>query len=203
VAQKVITSRTQKARCKEQSKLVTEYNLRENSKLRDFKCDKCGTEFKQVTKGVYGGHRRSCRHYSGKPPLIRPFVLPSNEQTKRCGKCGTDKHLDEFNNQRTGRLGKANFCRLCARQHNRDKTAEAKSGTIKNETNALKDYTCPNCDKEFKQVKPGVFGGHRKNCINYSGRKEEFLKWSGSIQEFANLHELPFQTVWRWHLNRK
>jgi hypothetical protein len=29
----------------------------------------------------------------------------------------------------------------------------------------LKDYTCPTCKKEFKQVTKGAYGGHRKACL--------------------------------------
>ena len=186
-----------------QSKIVTEYNEKENIKLQNFQCDICGKEFIQVTKGVFGGHRRFCINHAAKKIPDRPNVIFTDEQIKRCGKCLTNKPLNEFNKERKARLGRANFCRLCARAHNKAKNVDFKLGTIKNETNTLKDYTCPNCEREFKQVKPGVFGGHRRSCINYRDRREEFLKWSGTIQEFANLHELPFQTVWRWHLNRK
>jgi group I intron endonuclease len=47
----------------EQSAIVTAYNLKANAELHDYKCDKCGEEFKQVTKGVFGGHRRVCLNY--------------------------------------------------------------------------------------------------------------------------------------------
>jgi group I intron endonuclease len=29
----------------------------------------------------------------------------------------------------------------------------------------LKDYTCPKCGKEFKQINKGTYGGHRKACL--------------------------------------
>lgn len=34
-------------------------------KLQNFTCPDCGTEFRQITKNIYGGHRRFCLHYSG------------------------------------------------------------------------------------------------------------------------------------------
>lgn len=46
-----------------QAKIAVAVNKVENAKLRDFECPDCGTKFEQVTKGVYGGHRRYCLHY--------------------------------------------------------------------------------------------------------------------------------------------
>jgi len=50
-------------RRRQMSKLSIAVNAVENFKLRDFTCPDCGMEFKQATKGVYGGHRRFCIHY--------------------------------------------------------------------------------------------------------------------------------------------
>jgi predicted RNA-binding Zn-ribbon protein involved in translation (DUF1610 family) len=46
-----------------QSSVATRVNLTENTKLHDYTCPKCGAKFIQVTKGVYGGHRRYCLHF--------------------------------------------------------------------------------------------------------------------------------------------
>jgi group I intron endonuclease len=46
-----------------QARIAVAVNKTENVKLRNFECPDCGTKFEQVTKGVYGGHRRYCLHY--------------------------------------------------------------------------------------------------------------------------------------------
>ena len=173
------------------SERTKRFNEEENRKLRNFKCDKCGAEFQQITKCVYAGHRRFCLNYGYTPVPERPFVVPTNEITKRCGKCGVEKLLDEFNVERKSRLGRANRCRECCKAERKNKPTQA-------ETTTLRDYTCPNCGTEFKQVKPGVFGGHRRGCLNYGARHGEFLTWEGTLSEFANKHNLPLGTVCRW-----
>lgn len=185
---KIVTERWDDQLRAEQSEIAKRVNKIENAKLQDFKCDKCGTEFKQVTKGVYAGHRRFCLNYSDISVPDRPFVVPTGEQTKRCGKCGAGKSLDAFNRERKSRLGRANRCRECCRTERKTKS----------EIKKLHDYMCPNCGTEFKQVKSGVFGGHRRSCINYGARRKEFLTWGGTMQEFASKHNLPLGTVWRW-----
>jgi DNA-directed RNA polymerase subunit RPC12/RpoP len=161
-----------------------------NRMLLDFICPDCGQKFKQVTKGEFGGHRRFCVNYVNHVIPPRPFVLPAIETNKQCGKCGHFKSLSEFNKARKARLGVANWCRKCAKQHR-------KSGVIIGSNN-LHNYVCSDCGQEFKQVKPGVFGGHRRACINYSERKLAFMEWNGSEQEFAIKHGLPLATVYRW-----
>ena len=52
-----------KKRREKQARIAVAVNKIENAKLRDFECPDCGTKFEQVTKGVYGGHRRYCLHY--------------------------------------------------------------------------------------------------------------------------------------------
>jgi len=47
-------------RREKQRQRLTERNNIENKKCQDYTCDKCGKEFLQVTKGVFGGHRKSC-----------------------------------------------------------------------------------------------------------------------------------------------
>ncbi len=168
---------------KKQGKIAAKVNVM----LLDFKCGKCGREFRQVTKGVFGGHRRFCVNYSETEVSDRPFVVPSEEITKRCGKCGIEKLLDEFNVERLVRLGRANYCRECAREHRKNPMPSP-----------LRDYTCPDCGVGFQQVKPGVFGGHRRSCVNYGARRKEFLLWDGSAQGFANKHNMPIGTVLRW-----
>lgn len=185
---KVITAMWDEPMRAKQSLVAKRVNERENFKLTDFVCPNCDTEFKQITKSVYAGHRRFCLNYSDNPISDRPFVIPTDEITKCCGKCGSEKLLTEFNVERKARLGRANYCRLCAHRHRKEGAR----------TNPLRDYTCSNCEKEFKQVKPGVFGGHRRSCLNYSIKRKEFMSWKGSAQAFANKHGLPFQTVWRW-----
>ena len=173
-----------------QSKVALRVNKQENSKHQNFVCYNCNQEFKQITKSEFAGHRRYCLNYANKSVPNRPFVLPTIETSKQCGKCGQFKPLSEFNKARKARLGVASWCRKCAKQHR-------KSGEIIGSNN-LHDYVCSDCGQEFKQVKPGVFGGHRGACVNYRKRKLEFLEWNGSEQEFASKHELPLATVYRW-----
>jgi DNA-directed RNA polymerase subunit RPC12/RpoP len=174
-------------RRRRQSGIATKVNAVENSKLRDRKCLYCGQEFKRVTKGEFGGHRRFCLHYKDKEVSVRPFVVLTSMKVKRCGKCGKEKLLDAFNVERKARLGRANYCRDCAHEHRKTPSASQ-----------LHDFVCPDCGRDFKQVKPGVYGGHRRSCLNYGARRQEFESWSGSAQEFANTHSLPLQTVRRW-----
>jgi hypothetical protein len=47
-------------RRQEHSSIVKKYNKKANKTLSDYACDKCGREFNQVTKGVFGGHRKAC-----------------------------------------------------------------------------------------------------------------------------------------------
>jgi len=177
-------------RRRRQSGIAMKVNTVENSKLRDRKCLHCGQEFKQTTKGEFGGHRRFCLHHKDNELPARPFVVQTNETTKYCSKCRKPKPLDAFNIERKARLGRANWCRKCARQHRKNP-----------QKSELHDFVCPDCGKEFKQVKPGVFGGHRRSCLNYGERRKEFLSWSGSMREFADKHGLPLQTIWRWSKN--
>ena len=59
---KIAASWDEKRRSR-QAKIATAVNKAENAKLQDFACPDCGEEFKQVAKGVYGAHRRTCPRY--------------------------------------------------------------------------------------------------------------------------------------------
>ena len=48
------------ARRLEQANTARRVNSVENKKLKDYLCPDCGRKFEQVTKGVYGGHRKAC-----------------------------------------------------------------------------------------------------------------------------------------------
>jgi len=48
---------------RKQASVARAVNKIENAKLQDFTCPDCGAEFKQVTKGVYGAHRRVCKNW--------------------------------------------------------------------------------------------------------------------------------------------
>lgn len=48
---------------RKQAAVARRVNKVENAKLQDFTCPDCGKEFHQVSKGVYGGHRRACVNY--------------------------------------------------------------------------------------------------------------------------------------------
>jgi group I intron endonuclease len=50
-------------RRKKQAGVARQVNAIENIKLKDYTCPTCGQEFKQVTKGVYGGHRKACLYW--------------------------------------------------------------------------------------------------------------------------------------------
>jgi ribosomal protein L37AE/L43A len=50
-------------RKQEQAEVARRVNEVENKKLSDYLCPDCGREFEQVTKGVYGGHRKACLHW--------------------------------------------------------------------------------------------------------------------------------------------
>ncbi len=43
-----------------QANVARQVNSTENKKLKDYTCPTCNKEFKQVTKGTYGGHRKAC-----------------------------------------------------------------------------------------------------------------------------------------------
>jgi ssDNA-binding Zn-finger/Zn-ribbon topoisomerase 1 len=49
----------------------------------------------------------------------------------------------------------------------RARQAEIAVRVNKVENAKLKDYECPDCGTKFEQVKKGVYGGHRRYCLNY------------------------------------
>lgn len=67
----------------------------------------------------------------------------------------------------------------------------------------LKDFTCPDCGTEFKQVTKGVYGGHRRFCLHYSGVYKVWLEWTGTVAEFAELYGINRATVYNWINERK
>lgn len=50
-------------RREEQAEVARRVNATENKKLKDYTCPDCKQEFRQVTKGVYGGHRKACLYW--------------------------------------------------------------------------------------------------------------------------------------------
>lgn len=74
--QKMAASWTDERRTK-QAGIARQVNSTENRKLRDFKCPDCNREFRQVTKGVYGGHRKSCLFWKDVPEHQKPPRLLS------------------------------------------------------------------------------------------------------------------------------
>lgn len=47
----------------QQAAIARRVNKVENEKLKDYVCPDCGKEFDQVTRSVYGGHRKACLHW--------------------------------------------------------------------------------------------------------------------------------------------
>jgi len=43
-----------------QAAVARAVNQQENSKLSDFECPKCHQKFSQISRSVYGGHRKAC-----------------------------------------------------------------------------------------------------------------------------------------------
>jgi hypothetical protein len=65
--QKMSESWTDSRRIK-QAEVARQVNAAENKKLDDYTCPTCKREFKQVTKGTYGGHRKSCLFWNRNQP---------------------------------------------------------------------------------------------------------------------------------------
>jgi group I intron endonuclease len=57
-------------RKQEQAGIARRVNEVENKKLKDYTCPDCGKEFEQVTKGVYGGHRKACLHWKEMAQMV-------------------------------------------------------------------------------------------------------------------------------------
>lgn len=55
-----ISARWDESRRDQQGAIAIRVNAIENAKLKDYACSKCGATFTQVTKGVFGGHRKAC-----------------------------------------------------------------------------------------------------------------------------------------------
>jgi group I intron endonuclease len=66
----------------------------------------------------------------------------------------------------------------------------------------LQDFTCPDCGTEFKQVTKGVYGGHRRFCLHYSGVYKVWLEWDGTVAEFAEKYGISRATVYNWKNER-
>lgn len=47
-----------------QAAVARQVNATENKKLKDYTCPTCNKTFTQVTKGVYGGHRKACLYWN-------------------------------------------------------------------------------------------------------------------------------------------
>lgn len=51
------------ARRIKQAVVATKVNAVENKKVKDYICPTCGQVFEQVSRGVYGGHRKACLYW--------------------------------------------------------------------------------------------------------------------------------------------
>jgi len=62
------------ARRSKQALVARRVNDIENKKLKDYLCPDCGNEFEQVTKGVYGGHRKACLHWKRMSEIVEEEI---------------------------------------------------------------------------------------------------------------------------------
>ena len=60
------------ARREKQAEVARRVNAVENKRLGDYACPTCGREFRQVTKGVYGGHRKACLFWNSSGAVEGP-----------------------------------------------------------------------------------------------------------------------------------
>jgi len=67
---------------------------------------------------------------------------------------------------------------------------------------SLQDFICPDCGTEFKQVTKGVYGGHRRFCLHYSGVYKVWLEWDGTVAEFAEKYGISRATIYNWKNER-
>lgn len=84
---------------------------------------------------------------------------------------------------------------------NADSSLSRKKQLTGNNT-GLRDFTCPDCGTEFKQVTKGVYGGHRRFCLHYSGVYKVWLEWDGTVAEFAEKYGIARATVYNWKNER-
>ncbi len=70
------------------------------------------------------------------------------------------------------------------------------------ENTKLRDFTCPDCGTVFLQVTKGVYGGHRRFCLHYSGLYKVWLEWDGTPAEFAEKYGINRTTVYKWQSER-
>ena len=56
------------SRRSEQAEVARRVNAVENKRLKDYTCPTCGREFRQVARGVYGGHRKACLFWNSQDP---------------------------------------------------------------------------------------------------------------------------------------
>jgi group I intron endonuclease len=55
-----------------QAEVARRVNAEENKRLSDYTCPTCAKEFRQVTRGVYGGHRKACLFWNTSNPQPGP-----------------------------------------------------------------------------------------------------------------------------------
>lgn len=84
----------------------------------------------------------------------------------------------------------------------RNKMSKLSTAVNKIENSKLRDFTCPDCGTEFKQVAKGVYGGHRRFCLHYGGLYKVWLTWEGTVAEFVELYGVNRSTVYNWKNER-
>ena len=99
----------------------------------------------------------------------------------------------------------AQRAKIAASWNDDRRTEMSKLSTIVNEIeNAkLRDFTCPDCGPEFKQITKVAYGGHRRFCLHYSGIYKVWLTWEGTVAEFAELYGISRATIYNWINERK
>jgi hypothetical protein len=87
----------------------------------------------------------------------------ASTETKRCGRCGTDKSLDDFGTNINGKQGKDYHCKICRRRYHKD------------------------CQRKLRQKVIDAYGG----CCSCCGETEIYFLAIDHI--FGNAKEDPLR----------
>lgn len=62
---------------------------------------------------------------------------------------------------------------------NENRMKQAEVARTVNAEEGLNNYICPDCGKEFEQVKKSVYGGHRRACVHWKNMAAWFEEEEG------------------------
>lgn len=105
-----------------------------------------------------------------------------NKQTKVCTKCGIEKPLSEFNNNKKGKYGKRSDCRECQkeskrkwREDNLDKVKEYNKQWRENNPNYMKEY-----NKQWRENNQDYMREYSKSEKEKESHRKRNRKYSQS-----------------------